>query len=194
MSVLNCYQTYPDNYVRFNWGGKSIEGEFYEYNSVGNELGSRAGYIRPFDKILRQSLIDNIQAAQNLDLQDFLYKDELITCDAFVTHPSIRRPYQYIINEFEFITEDELVTNKDVISSCRADLLSRQYRYGKNQKESDELLNNILTEYRICVTPNDRPLRYERTNVRKNLHRISVVLNWLFTICVIFATLFAILK
>lgn len=194
MSIRDCYQTKPDKYVRFDWHGQKMEGEFFKYNWCGDEVSPKAGYIRPFDKFLRQCLVDNLQAGKNIELKYFTTKDNLVDCDAFVTHSFIKAPHQSIIEDFDVITKDELVTDKSLIDDCRVDMLHRQYRFGSSLKESEELLNNILAEYRKLVTPYYTPLRYERTRFRKGLRKTLTVLGWIVNIVVISVILSAIFK
>ncbi|CNF81759.1 hypothetical protein [Yersinia intermedia] len=172
MPISNCYQTQPDGYVRFDWRGKPMEGEFYRYESFGAEIDPKLGYIRPFDKALRQQLVDNLQVTQKIDLLKYLAKNDLITCDAFVTSKNIQASYQIVIDHFDFINEDKLVSDKETISHCRADLLQRQYVFGSNLNESKEVLSSINAEYLKWVTPFCTPLRYERTWFIRNRERI----------------------
>lgn len=178
MPISNCYQTQPDSYVRFDWHNIPMEGEFYLYDLYGFELNPKVGFIRPFDKTLRQQFIDNLQKTHSIDLMKFVRKDELIICDAFVTSNYIQAPYQIVIDHFAFITEDELMTDKDAISNCRVDLLQRQYVLGHNLNESKDVLNRINAEYLKWVTPLSTPLRYKRTwftKYRKSVLRFGAI-------------------
>ena len=102
MSIFNCYKTQPDGYARFEMLGKPMEGEFYRYDSF-DDIDPKVGYIRPFDKVIRQQLIDNLQTRKGIDLQRFIAKDDLIICDAYVTDKHIQSPYQIVIDRFDFI-------------------------------------------------------------------------------------------
>ncbi|MCC4980246.1 hypothetical protein LMJ16_19820, partial [Klebsiella pneumoniae] len=70
MPVSNYYQAQPDCYVRFDWGGLSLEGEFFSYEEYGRDIDPKWGYIRPFDRAIRQQLIDNLQATHGIDSPD----------------------------------------------------------------------------------------------------------------------------
>ena len=172
MPVSDCYQTQPDGYVRFGIHGKPLEGEFYRYDLFGCDLGPTVGYIRPFNKILRQELIDCLQSVQSRDLINFVANDEVITCDAYVTDKQIQGGYQLLIEHFDFIDESDLSTDRKEISSCRVDLLQRQYILASNKNENKEVLNNIDKEFHRWVTPFCIPLRYERTWKTKNKNKI----------------------
>jgi hypothetical protein len=63
-----------------------FEGEFFSYEECGRDIDPKWGYIRPFDRAIRQQLIDNLQATHGIDLLTFTSQGNLITCDAFVTH------------------------------------------------------------------------------------------------------------
>lgn len=169
MPVADCYQTQPDSYVRFSWKGKPMEGEFYLH---GVDTDPQTGYIRPFDKALRQQLVDNLQRSQNIDLLTFISRQDLICCDAFVTSTAIQTPWQILVDRVEFITEEALQTDKEAVSQCRAELLQRQYVFASNLKEPQDLLESIKTEYLRWVTPFCTPLRYQRTWLIKNRSRI----------------------
>jgi hypothetical protein len=66
MPVSSYYQAQPDGYVRFDWHGNSIEGEFFSYVECGRDIDPKWGYIRPFDRVIRQQLIDNLQQLTGL--------------------------------------------------------------------------------------------------------------------------------
>jgi hypothetical protein len=38
MPVSSYYQAQPDGYVRFDWRGNSIEGEFFSYEECGRDI------------------------------------------------------------------------------------------------------------------------------------------------------------
>ncbi|WP_429025324.1 hypothetical protein [Aeromonas media] len=175
MPIRNIYQTQPDKYVRFTRHGKDMEGEFFKYNWCGDEVSPQAGYIRPFDKFLRQCLVDNLQAGKEMELQDSATKDNLVDCDAFVTHPFIKAPHQSIIEDFDVITKNELVTDKSLIDDCRVDMLQRQYLFAKMRSEPEEILSSILMEYRNRITPNYKPLRYQRTWLQKHGSKVITI-------------------
>lgn len=177
MSIFNCYKTQPDGYARFEMLGKPMEGEFYRYDSF-DDIDPKVGYIRPFDKVIRQQLIDNLQAKQGIDLQRFIAKDDLIICDAYVTDKHIQSPYQIVIDRFDFIDKSELVTDQEAIRSCRVDLLQRQYILASNLKEPKETMDSINAEYLRWITPCYEPLRYERkwsTKHREGLLRFGAL-------------------
>ena len=44
MPVSNHYQAQPDCYVRFDWGGISLEGEFFSYEEYGRDIDPKWGY------------------------------------------------------------------------------------------------------------------------------------------------------
>ncbi|HAS0898929.1 TPA: hypothetical protein I3357_004808, partial [Enterobacter hormaechei subsp. steigerwaltii] len=85
MSASNYYQAQPDGYVRFEFHGKTMEGEFFRYESFGKDIDPKCGYIRPFDRVIRQQLLDNTQSFHGVDLLKFTSLDDLIICDAYVT-------------------------------------------------------------------------------------------------------------
>ncbi|MEN0580153.1 hypothetical protein AAIG39_14220 [Phytobacter palmae] len=178
MSASNYYQNKPDGYVRFDWRGNSIEGEFFSHESFGDDIDPKLGYIRPFDRVIRQQLIDNLQATNGIDLQTFISQGDLITCDAFVTHKDLQAKHQVVLDAFEFIDESELTTERELISNCRADLLRRQYIVGVQLKQPKESLDNLNAEFLKWVTPFYEPLRYERkwsTKHREGLLRFGVL-------------------
>ena len=178
MSASNYYQTKPDGYVRFDWCGNTMEGEFYRYESFGDDIDPKLGYIRPFDRQIRQQLIDNLQATHSIDLQTFTSKGNLITCDAFVTHQHLQAAHQVVIASFDFIDESELTTERERIGHCRVDLIRRQYIVGYNLKEPKEALDNLNAEFLKWVTPFYTPLRYERkwlTKHREGLFRFAII-------------------
>ena len=162
MSVSNAYQTQPDGYVRFDWRGNAMEGEFFRDDSFNNHKAAKSGYIRPFSPAIRQQLIDNLQIAHDIDLQKFISLNDLIPCDAFVTSKGLQASHQIVIEQVDFIAEAELSTDKQLISSCRVDLLRRQYLLGSRLNVSEETLDSINAEFLIWVTPFYTPLRYER--------------------------------
>lgn len=172
MYTFNCYQTQPDGYVRFDWHGKLMEGEFFRYDPFDADIEPKLGYIRPFDKILRQQLIDNLQSTQGIDLLTFIAKSDLISCDAFVTDKKIQCRHQIVIEQFEFIDENEIVSDKKATSNCRVNLLQRQYVLAYNLNESKETLDRINAEFLKWVTPFYMPLRYERKWLNKHQGRI----------------------
>lgn len=188
MSASNYYQNKPDGYVRFDRHGKSIEGEFFSYESFGDDIDPKLGYIRPFNRVIRQQLIDNLQTTHGIDLQTFMSQGNLITCDAFVTHKDLQAIHQVVCDAFEFIDESELTTERELICNCRADLLRRQYIIGIQLKQPKESLDNLNAEFLKWVTPYYTPLRYERkwfTKHRKGLLRFAmlvVVIGWFMTI------------
>ncbi|CNI17743.1 hypothetical protein KKZ54_23925 [Enterobacter hormaechei subsp. hoffmannii] len=184
MPVSSYYQAQPDGYVRFDWRGNSIEGEFFSYEECGRDIDPKWGYIRPFDRVIRQQLIDNLQATHGVDLQTFTSQGDLITCDAFATHKNLQESHQLIIESFDFVDESELTTHKQIIGSCRVDLLRRQYIVGSNLKEPKESLDSLNAEFLRWVTPFYTPLRYERkwfTKHRRRLLRIG----WLVAVTVV---------
>ena len=184
MPVSSYYQAQPDGYVRFDWRGNSIEGEFFSYEECGRDIDPKWGYIRPFDRVIRQQLIDNLQATHGVDLQTFTSQGDLITCDAFATHKNLQESHQLIIESFDFVDESELTTHKQIIGSCRVDLLRRQYIVGSNLKEPKESLDSLNAEFLRWVTPFYTPLRYERkwfTKHRRSLLRIG----WLVAVTVV---------
>ena len=168
MSAFNYYQTQPNGYVRFDWHGNPLEGEFFSYESFGDDIDPKLGYIRPFDRVIRQQLIDNLLATHGIDLQTFTSKDDLITCDAFVTHKNLQAAHQVAIESFDFVDESELTTERERIGNCRVDLIRRQYIVGSNLKEPKESLDNLNAEFLKWVTPFYAPLRYERKWLTKN--------------------------
>ncbi|CAM7603484.1 hypothetical protein KLVAMA180M_26000 [Klebsiella variicola subsp. variicola] len=179
MSASNYYQNKPDGYVRFDWYGNSIEGEFFSYESFGDDIDPKLGYIRPFDRVIRQQLIDNLQATNGIDLQTFTSQGDLITCDAFVTHKDLQAKHQVVLDAFEFIDESGLTTERELISNCRADLLRRQYIVGVQLKQPKESLDNLNAEFLKWVTPSYEPLRYKRkwlTRHREGLFRFGVLI------------------
>ncbi|MBM3074464.1 hypothetical protein [Lelliottia sp. RWM.1] len=178
MSASNYYQTKPDGYVRFERHGKSMEGEFFSYESFGDDIDPKWGYIRPFNRVIRQQLIDNLQARHGIDLQTFTSQGDLITCDAFVTHKDLQAAHQIVIESFDFIDESELTTERELISNCRADLLRRQYIVGVQLKQPKGSLDNLNAEFLKWVTPSYEPLRYERkwfTKHREGLLRFAML-------------------
>ncbi|EFV39284.1 hypothetical protein AB8884_06485 [Yersinia enterocolitica] len=184
MPLSSYYQAQPDGYVRFDWRGNSIEGEFFSYEECGRDIDPKWGYIRPFDRVIRQQLIDNLQATHGVDLQTFTSQGDLITCDAFATHKNLQESHQLIIESFDFVDESELTTHKQIIGSCRVDLLRRQYIVGSNLKEPKESLDSLNAEFLRWVTPFYTPLRYERkwfTKHRRRLLRIG----WLVAVTVV---------
>ena len=184
MPVSSYYQAQPDGYVRFDWRGNSIEGEFFSYEECGRDIDPKWGYIRPFDRVIRQQLIDNLQATHGVDLQTFTSQGDLIPCDAFATHKNLQESHQLIIESCDFVDESELTTHKQIIGSCRVDLLRRQYIVGSNLKEPKESLDSLNAEFLRWVTPFYTPLRYERkwfTKHRRRLLRIG----WLVAVTVV---------
>ncbi|EML3778727.1 hypothetical protein RCG73_001175 [Enterobacter roggenkampii] len=178
MPVSSYYQAQPDGYVRFDWHGNSIEGEFFSYVECGRDIDPKWGYIRPFDRVIRQQLIDNLQATHGIDLQTFTSQGDLITCDAFVTHKDLQAAHQVLVESFDFVDESELTTERERIGNCRVDLLRRQYIVGSNLKEPKESLDNLNAEFLKWVTPFYTPLRYERkwlTKHRKGLLRFGAL-------------------
>lgn len=127
MPVTNFYQAQPDGYVRFEWRGNAIEGEFFRYDACGRDTDPKWGYIRPFDRTLRQQLIDNLQKTHAINLQTFTSQNDLITCDAFVTHKALQAAHQAVIETFDFVPESELTTEREHIGHCRVALIRRQY-------------------------------------------------------------------
>lgn len=172
MSASNYYQAQPDGYVRFNWHGNPIEGEFFSYESFGDNIDPQLGYIRPFDRAIRQQLIDNLQATHGIDLNTFTSQGDLITCDAFVTHKNLQTAHQVVIESFDFIDESELTTEREHIGNCRVDLIRRQYSVGSNLNESKESLDNLNAEFLKWVTPFYTPPRYERKWLIKHRERL----------------------
>lgn len=175
MRIRDCYQTQPDAYVRFDWHGNKMEGEFYKYNWCGDEVSPETGYVRPFDKFLRQCLIDNLQASQEFDAEDSLSESWLVICDAIVTNKYIQAPYQCAVEKFEFISEGELTTEKSNISDCRLDLLQRLYLFAKAHNKPEWLLSDIQEEYLKLVTPLHKPLRYRRTWFQKHGDKVKTI-------------------
>ncbi|WP_039057345.1 hypothetical protein [Enterobacter sp. Bisph1] len=178
MPVSNSYQAQPDGYVRFDWSGNTIEGEFFSYVECGRDTDPKCGYIRPFDRGIRQQLIDNLQATHGIDLQKFTSQDDLITCDAFVTHKDLKAKHQVVVDAFEFIGESELTTERECIGNCRVDLLRRQYIVGVQLKQPQESLDNLNAEFLKWVTPFYTPLRYKRkwlTKYREGLLRFAII-------------------
>ena len=178
MPVSNYYQAQPDGYVRFDWHGNSIEGEFFSYVECGRDIDPKWGYIRPFDRVTRQQLIDNLQATHGIDLQTFTSQGDLITCDAFVTHKNLQAAHQVVVESFDFVDESELTTERERIGNCRVDLLRRQYIIGVQLKQPQESLDNLNAEFLKWVTPFYTPLRYERkwlTKHRKGLLRFGAL-------------------
>ena len=168
MPVSNYYQAQPDCYVRFDWGGLSLEGEFFSYEEYGRDIDPKWGYIRPFDRAIRQQLIDNLQATHGIDLLTFTSQGDLITCDAFVTHKDLQAAHQILVESFDFVDESELTTEREHIGNCRIDLIRRQYIVGSNLKEPKESLDNLNAEFLKWVTPFYTPLRYERKWLTKH--------------------------
>ncbi|WP_130945124.1 hypothetical protein [Klebsiella quasipneumoniae] len=178
MPVSSYYQAQPDGYVRFDWRGNSIEGEFFSYEEYGRDIDPKWGYIRPFDRAIRQQLIDNLQATHGIDLLAFTSQGDLITCDAFVTHKNLQAAHQVVVESFDFVDESELKTERERIGNCRVDLIRRQYVVGSNLKEPKESLDNLNAEFLKWVTPFYTPLRYERkwlTKHRKGLLRFGAL-------------------
>ena len=184
MPVSSYYQAQPDGYVRFDWRGNSIEGEFFSYEECGRDIDPKWGYIRPFDRVIRQQLIDNLQATHGVDLQTFTSQGDLITCDAFATHKNLQESHQLIIESFDFVDESELTTHKQIIGSCRVDLLRRQYIVGSNLKEPKESLDSLNAEFLRWVTPFYTPLRYERKWFTKHRRRLLSI-GWLVAVTVV---------
>jgi alpha-L-fucosidase len=112
MPVSSYYQAQPD-VMCFDWRGNSIEGEFFSYEECGRDIDPKWGYIRPFDRVIRQQLIDNLQATHGIDLQTFTSQGDLITCDAFVTHKDLQAAHQVLVESFDFVDESELTTERN---------------------------------------------------------------------------------
>jgi hypothetical protein len=86
----------------------------------GRDIDPKWGYIRPFDRVIRQQLIDNLQATHGIDLQTFTSQGDLITCDAFVTHKDLQAAHQVLVESFDFVDESELTTERERIGNCRS--------------------------------------------------------------------------
>ncbi len=181
------YQKSPDSYVVFKWRGQDIEGEFFRDNLAeidfcfGDLSKKNRGYLRPFDKKLRQWIIDIHMINNGLSFDEFFTLGDLIVCDSFVNHPDLKRPYlDVVVDEFRFIKREELKSPQYLIADCRADLLRRQYLVGKTLGESDEVMYSLEKEFKVWVTPTFRPTRYTMTKFQK------IIRNWLvrFILCV----------
>ncbi len=167
----NYYQSTPDSYVRFKWRGQELEGEFFRHNNFliffDDPLDGR-GFIRPFDKDLRQSILDARMKHDGVDLELFCRRSDLITCDSLINHPDL---YTYlddiIVEDFVLIKQDELKCSKEIIADCRADLLKRQYILSNALNEEAELSLVLEKEFKVWVTPTFKPLRYSRTKFQK---------------------------
>lgn len=168
------YQQRPDEYVVFKWRDREYEGEFFRDSLAeidlcfGDFSKKNRGYLRPFDKGLRQSIIDAHMNNHGIDFEKWMTIGDVIACDSFVNHPDLKRPYlDVVVEEFRFIKREELNSSQDSIADCRTDLLRRQYLLGKGLDESDEVVSSLENEFKAWVTPTFQPNRYTMTKYEK---------------------------
>ena len=191
------YQQSPDAYVVFKWGNRELEGEFFRDSSAeidfcfGDTSKKNRGYLRPFDKELRQWITDIHMNNHGIDFEKFLTVGELIECDSFVNHTDLKRPYlNVVVEEFRFIDKQELSSPQYSIADCRADLLKRQYLLSKALGEPDEVVSSLEKEFKAWVTPTFQPTRYTMTKFQKAIR--NQFLRFIFFIMLI--ALFMVLK
>ena len=163
------FQSCPDSYVRFKWNEEILEGEFFRNCIISiDDPRTTKGYIRPFSKALRQSILDIHMSTHGVDFDDYYTIDYLIACDALVSHRDLKRPYlDVVVERFELINEKDITTNSELVADCRADLLYRQCIASKQVNEPPEVLDRLNNEFKKWVTPSFTPLRYSRTKFER---------------------------
>ncbi|GAA3980264.1 hypothetical protein [Allohahella marinimesophila] len=164
------FQSTPDAYISFKWGDQEMEGEFFRNSLevIDDPLTTR-GYIRPFDKRLRQSIVDCHMKANGMDLEDYMRLGDLVECDALVTHERVKRPYiSNLVTDFAFINFSELATDQALIADCRADLLRRQAVLA-HRFDQPEVSHELKQAYAKWCPDNFVSLRYSRTRWQKLL-------------------------
>ena len=128
-------------YVRFKYDGKVMEGEYIPYLSdhfdtkdfVQQEQERYQkteiyGYIRPFDRELRQNIINLNMEFQNHDYKDQMTIGGINTCDALRASdklPSDGNNYP-LASDVELVLRAELKASDEDIELCVKDILDRQ--------------------------------------------------------------------
>ena len=183
-----AFQSKPNAYARFKWNGQTMEGEFFQYSlSLADDTKTTKGYIRPFDRNLRQSILDAHQSNHKIDFYDFFTIEYLIECDSLVTHPDLKRPYiDVLVDDFEFTEEDDLITDKSLITNCRLDMLRRQNILARALNEPSDISDELVHEFKKWCAPDFEPLRYKRTIftkfIQNSIIRFIGILLLLFTV------------
>ncbi|OAI01725.1 hypothetical protein A1353_00450 [Methylomonas methanica] len=131
-------------FVKFKLNEIECEGEFIHWldtnyfhgDNPGISIDISNGYIRPFDRYLRQTLIDRNMSIRKIDFIDWMNLGEVISCDAFRSNE---------VNHLRIIEKDEIKTSLSEINLCKKDIIHR--RLALNIKDEDDLnLTQRLTE------------------------------------------------
>lgn len=164
---------YKPLYARFKFKDITLEGEYIPqwtdyFSPEGCDTNSLTevglGYIRPFNKEYRQSIIDRNMAMYNHDYESFMRLGDIVECDAFVSNDRLCRVDNVLlVHDFEMISEEELTTDKKERDSCRIDIVHRMLVLSKNMSGSDPQLISTLDEiFNRLRTDDYIPLRYKR--------------------------------
>jgi hypothetical protein len=186
-------------YAKFRYKDVSLEGEYIpmwtDYFSPegcdNNPLTEPGlGFIRSFDRDLRQSILYANMNRLDWDYEDWMNLGDVVQCDAFVTgKDNYHADHPLLIDDFKIVSREELTTNQEEIDLCRKDILERMIIITKNMKDGDQELLKQLEEifYNLNIE-NYAPPRYRRkfSGFFKGLKRISYVIGFF----VFFGTIF----
>lgn len=167
---MDNFNPKPDAYVRFSWEGQPMEGEFFHIAE-----DSDSGVIRPFDRKLRQELVDDKLKHREVSFKDFINLNELISCDGIATDESIKvgDGIYNVVEHYDLIDKDDLTSNVIEMADCRHELLNRQIYVGSRigasrdtfaDRDEVDALRFELNKY---TSEHFKPLRYELTRKQK---------------------------
>ncbi|HHC7270409.1 TPA: hypothetical protein ACN30M_004243 [Vibrio parahaemolyticus] len=167
---MDNFNLKPDAYVRFSWEGQPMEGEFFRAYK-----DSDGGVIRPFDRALRQELVDDKLKHREVSFKSFINLNELITCDGIATDKSVKvgDGILNVVDQYDLIDKDDLTSNVIEIADCRHELLNRQIYVGSKigasrrtfaNRDEVDALRSELDKY---TSDHFKPLRYELTRKQK---------------------------
>lgn len=174
-------------YARFNFKGITLEGEYVPqwtdyFSPEGCDTNPLTepglGYIRPFDKEYRQSIIDRNMAMYRHDYESFMRLGDIVECDAFVSSDKLCRvDNALLVQDLEMIEEKELSVEKKEMVSCRIDIVHRMLRLSKNMADSDpELISTLEEVFNKLETDDYIPLRYKRVTLIEKISSLFKII------------------
>ncbi|KLV10218.1 hypothetical protein C9I92_10415 [Photobacterium ganghwense] len=190
---MDNFKIKPDAYVTFSWKGRTMEGEFFRVSK-----GSNSGVIRPFDRALRQELVDDKLISRVNCLEKNILIDELVTCDGIATDESVKvgdGTYN-TVQGYDFIGEGELKSNDLVIADCRLELLRRQLhavysklKYTESTYADRKEIEALKFEFKKYSLDKFKPLRYKLTRKKRVWQYVSTHPLWSLLLIVILLVL-----
>ncbi len=152
-------------YVRYKYHGQEYEGEYIPNSDRYDYFSGRVdddeiifGYIRPFDRNLRQANIDFNLSHQGLSYVAWMTEEDVVICDAFVTSDRLCKygSKSLLVSDVEIIEEINLKLSKEEIDLCLKDLVDRQMLFLDGAINSEKSLIKKRKE-ELSLTSYRRP-------------------------------------